>query len=280
MIIKINSILILLFIIGTNLLSQRTDLMLIPFEMNGLWGYMNTKKEIIVKPLFEEAFLTFNLVGRIKKNGKYGYINNIGKLIVKPKYDNAEDFDMGIAKVYKGNKSYYINTSGKKNKTLHTGCGFHYHVDLPIIVKDSLFITKRYTAQQVKVLNLIIPSVDSIYDISAFYFVAKKNNKFAIIEEIPVYLSLDSIINSIHYKYDSIKYFACSYEDGAIKNHVGINKSGYWGYFGFNVWSTQIIEPKYSSIETFNGEFAKVEFEPKRFGYIDIYGNEYFYRSR
>lgn len=53
--------------IATNLFSQRKDLLLIPFELDGLWGYMNYEKKVILEPQFEEAYITNDLLGRIKK---------------------------------------------------------------------------------------------------------------------------------------------------------------------------------------------------------------------
>lgn len=252
--------------------------MLIPFEKNGLWGYMNHEKKVILEPQFEEAFLTFNLVGRIKKNGKFGYINNEGKLIVKPIYDYAEDFKNGIAEVHKGNRSYFINTEGKKNKTFYATYGHHKHFSSPIIVTDSLLALNRYSLLQKVFLRLLISKVDSIYDIDAYLFIARKKNKIVMIEGSAVYGNVDSIINNLKYEYDAIKYFYCSSEDGGIKDHIGIQIKEHWGYYFIDP-PFQIIEPKYLNIEAFDNEFGKVEYELNRFGYIDLQRNEYFYRN-
>lgn len=253
--------------------------MLIPFELNELWGYMNYQKKIVVEPEYEEAFITYNSVGRIKKNGKYGYIDNKGKLIVKPKYDYAEDFKSGVTKVRRGKKINFIDTKGRKFTGYIGNCGYHSDFRAPTILNDSLIATKRYSILQKAILNSIISSIDSIYDINEILFVAKKNNKIAIIEDSPVYRHVDSIIFNIRYEYDSIKYFSCNFNDGGIKNHIGIKIKELWGYFIFNDWPTQKIEPKYLSIGSFENEFARVEFEPNRFGYIDLQGNEYFFRK-
>ncbi len=272
-------ILILVIFYGLNLQSQSKEFMLIPFELNGLWGYMNDEKKIIVEPKYEEAFITFNSIARIKKNGKYGYIDNKGKLIVNPKYDDADDFNGGVAKVRRGKKITFIDTKGKIFTGYNGNCGYHSHFRAPILLNDSLIEKRRYSILQKAILNSINSSIDSIYDINEYLFIAKKNNKIAIIEDSPSYRNVDSIINSIRYEYDAIKYFSCDFDDGGIKNHIGIKKSDVWGYFIFNDWPTQKIESKYLSIGTFENEFARVEFEPNRFGYIDLQGNEYFFRK-
>ena len=253
--------------------------MLIPFELNGLWGYMNSEKKVIVEPQFDEAFLTFNLIGRIKKNGKFGYINNEGKIIVKPKYDYAEDFNHGVAKVQKGKDTHVINTEGKKNKVFYPTCGHHAHFSSPIIITDSLIASKRYSYIQKMFLNSILQSTDSVYDIKADLFIIRKMNKFAMIEGWKIFRNIDSLIKNIQYQYDSIKYFECC-DNRGIKDHIGIRKNERWGFCIFEIGLCRIIEPVYLGIEAFENDFARVEFEPNRFGYIDLQNKEYFYRSK
>jgi hypothetical protein len=62
--------------------AQRLELMLIPFEENGKWGYVDSNDSIIVQPKFEEAYPTFAFRGRIKTNGKYGFIDEKGEIII------------------------------------------------------------------------------------------------------------------------------------------------------------------------------------------------------
>lgn len=280
---RIYCLFILMLSIATNLLSQRKDLLLIPFELDGLWGYMNYEKKVILEPQFEEAYITNDLVGRIKKNGKYGYINNLGKVIVKPKYEFAEDFSCGIAKVGNGDQIRLINTEGKKYKPKYilNRCGHHRHFNLPIVVTDSLIaINSSYNSVEKKVLNSLINRVDTIYNIEDYFFIIVKKNKVAILGNISSRENPDSIINNVHYEYDDVKYFPCTCGNHGISNYIGIKKDNIWGYYDIADLPYQIIAPKYINIENFYNGLAKVEFESNRFGYIDTEANEYFYRSR
>lgn len=271
-------VLVLVSITILDLNSQRKELMLVPFEQNGLWGYMNSEKKIIVEPQYDAAYLTLNLMGRVKKNGKYGYINNEGQLIIKLKYDSAEDFRSGIAQVHKGNRSFFIKSNGKKNKILIAYCRTHPHFNSPIRVNDSLIQTNRYNSSEKEILKILKSKVSTLYDIDNNAFIAENSGKIAITKELSSNKNPDSIISHIHFEYDSIKIFPCRYDDGGITNYFGISTNNYWGYYFFTEDPILIIRPKYLNIESFENEFAKVEFEPNRFGYIDLQGNEYFFR--
>ena len=74
---------------------------------DGKWnyGYMNLKREIVIKPQFNyaEPFqngLAVVGIGKDKATRKYGYINDKGKYILEPEYDYVETMsDKGMANV-------------------------------------------------------------------------------------------------------------------------------------------------------------------------------------
>lgn len=68
----------------------------IPFQKEGLWGYMNSAKEVVVEPRFSNAYFFRDRVfegdtvarGRVKIEDKYGIIDQTGRWIAQPLYDS------------------------------------------------------------------------------------------------------------------------------------------------------------------------------------------------
>lgn len=71
---------------------------IVPFLNKVKLGFMNSEKEIIVCPKYEEAYPpTYSpKLSRVKIKGKYGFIYMNDKRVIKSKYDLATDFKYGI----------------------------------------------------------------------------------------------------------------------------------------------------------------------------------------
>ena len=81
---------------------------LIPFENeNGLFGYMETDGDIVIKPQFEEASAFSNELARVKIDGEYGYINEDGKVVIPAIYTDGTSFRNNLAFV-KAKENHYI----------------------------------------------------------------------------------------------------------------------------------------------------------------------------
>lgn len=76
--------------------AQEPDMNLIPYRQDGLWGYANPAKSIIIKPEFEEAEFFHEGFAVVKKGGKYGYINTVGKVVIPFKFFVAKPFRYGF----------------------------------------------------------------------------------------------------------------------------------------------------------------------------------------
>lgn len=97
---------------------------LYPIRVNGKWGYMNNKKEIVIECKFEKADdfnESFAIVeGRVPDKGEHatealiGFIDEKGMMITDFKYDRALPFLDGMALVMKGAKYGYIDKTGKE----------------------------------------------------------------------------------------------------------------------------------------------------------------------
>jgi len=102
-------------------------------EIDGLWGLINTKGELILNPKYEDPLFFSNGRAIVEKDDKFGFINLKGEWIIEPKY---EDYVLGFLgrKAIVENDNYYvfINRKGdKKNKKEF------YNIDFPDVVHKS-----------------------------------------------------------------------------------------------------------------------------------------------
>ncbi|MBK6821668.1 MAG: WG repeat-containing protein [Saprospiraceae bacterium] len=238
---------------------------------------MDSNKNIIVNPKFTEAYPIFNSLGRIKKNGKYGFINNKGKILIKANYDLAGDFIYSSTKVKKKNKTYYINQNGCKQKASGLISCVHTHLEYPYHIADSSSLKIFKSNYEKELTVLILSDVESLYLIYQI-LIAKKNNKFAIYDLVRHHSNPNLQVQNTEFKYDSIKYFECEDMDGKLQEYIAIKQDRYWGFVILK-YSNELINPKYLSVSPFISQYSLVEFEPGNFGYIDINGVEYFFRS-
>lgn len=54
---------------------------------DSLYGYINTKGEVVIKPQFENAAQFSEGLAYFEKGGKYGFINLKGEIVIQPVYE-------------------------------------------------------------------------------------------------------------------------------------------------------------------------------------------------
>lgn len=272
-----------------SLTAQRIEFMLIPFEKDGLWGYVNAKKEVVVKPQFEAAFPTHNSRGRVKKKGKYGFIDNEGNWIVKPKFTHAEDFSHGIAAVRKKKKEYYLKTNGKKNKDIVGYCGTHYCI-YPRMRKEyslvqgengkwGLAIQKAMRDENQKLYYLpdtIAPQFDTIVPVGHQILYLRKGNKIALVHDGHFGAGSAIVVKELKFDYNEVITFLCESCCTGRSEYIALRKENLWGFGRVYGEVEELTEFKYLSITPLERKFSLVEYTPNKWGYIDSYGNEYF----
>lgn len=89
-------------------------------EQGDLWGYIDTKGNMVIKPQFITAEYFYDGLARVAKPGAngafaspWGYIDKTGKLVYETKFEKASDFSDGMALVFYENKYAYLTPTGK-----------------------------------------------------------------------------------------------------------------------------------------------------------------------
>ena len=286
---KINISILILFL-SVKLIAQEK---IVPFYNNGKWGLMNSKKEIIVCPKFEEAYPPYgsNLC-RVKIKGKYGFLNFEGKYAIKPKYDSANDFEYGISKVTRRGKSFAIRPNGKKHEGIIGICGTHpcmipslrksvniYEVDSKIGFTHKRINKIHSSTNETKVDS--IPAVfDEIVPVTHQLMYLVKDSMIAFLHEGSIMMDSKYVMENLSFVYEDLELFSCYMCKEGYLELIGFKRNGFWGFGNYNIGNelTEKIEAKYLQIESLAKGYAIVEYEMGKFGYIDYQGNEYFIR--
>ena len=93
---------VLIVVFTTPVFAQNADMSLIPYRQGDLWGYATPDKQVVIKPVYNEANLFYEGYASVKKGTKYGYIDKVGKVVIPFKFYVAKPFRLGY--VGKSNK--------------------------------------------------------------------------------------------------------------------------------------------------------------------------------
>lgn len=81
----------------------------------GLWGYVSVDGQIVIEPIYEQAYSFSDGMAAVKLNGKWGFINSEGIIIVPCEYDKVETrFENGKGKLLKDEEIFVFDKSGKQ----------------------------------------------------------------------------------------------------------------------------------------------------------------------
>lgn len=83
-------------------------------EKNGKYGFINLKGEIIIDPIFDNAWHFTEGLARVNVNNKAGYINTQGEMVIEPQFVYGWGFSEGLAAVQKRTPHLDIKTNKKK----------------------------------------------------------------------------------------------------------------------------------------------------------------------
>ena len=93
---------------------QLTPDSIVKFCRQGKWGYKDWKGNVLIQPVYENAYAFHEDRACVEKDGLLGYIDNKNQLVIDYKYDSATSFAEGLAAVSIGEKSGYIDKDGNE----------------------------------------------------------------------------------------------------------------------------------------------------------------------
>lgn len=105
------SILYVLFVLLAGALHGQEYL--IPAMKNGLWGYIDSNEQWIIRERFDEAMPFTQGLACVQYYDRWGFIDKNGQWVIQPIYDKAKPFSEGMACVKINNGWGFINKSGK-----------------------------------------------------------------------------------------------------------------------------------------------------------------------
>lgn len=93
---------------------QLTPDSIVKFCRQGKWGYKDWKGNVLIQPVYENAYSFHDGMACVEKDGMLGFINRQNELVIDYKYDSATSFSEGLAAVSAGEKSGYIDKEGNE----------------------------------------------------------------------------------------------------------------------------------------------------------------------
>ena len=90
-----------------------------PVEVDGKWGYVDRRGDLVVQPAYDQAWPFREGRGRVLRFGRFGFVDAAGELAVPLRFDDAYDFSGGRARVVQfeaayNAKSRRVIASGRK----------------------------------------------------------------------------------------------------------------------------------------------------------------------
>ena len=86
----------------------------IPFEKDGLFGFVDAKNSVVIEPRFTHAGFFCDGLARVRSTDQYGFIDKTGRFVIAPEYEYANDFSEGLAGVSFGDRGWgFISRTGE-----------------------------------------------------------------------------------------------------------------------------------------------------------------------
>ena len=88
-------------------------------EQNEKWGFINTKGEVVVPCIYDDAVSFSEGLAGVEQNEKWGFINTKGEVVIPCIYDEATWFSEGLAKVKQKRQMGLYQHKGRGSHFLH-----------------------------------------------------------------------------------------------------------------------------------------------------------------
>lgn len=144
------------------------------------FGYMDTKGNMIIDFIYEDADDFNGGVARVKEKNKFGLINTKGEWVLKPEYENIDNFNEGKAVVDAMGKYGYADTLGKIVIAPQFDMAFDFSEGMAAIWSST---TKKYGFINDKGEIKITPTYDDVRPFSEGKAAVLKEGKWGFIDK-------------------------------------------------------------------------------------------------
>lgn len=272
---------------------KRLKQQLIPYRKGDKWGFCSPSKDIVIEPIYDDAWEFINDLAMIELNGKRGYIDSSGTQIISINYSNSWTFNEGFARVLIKGQYSFIDKNGREitNKRFYNA---HDFSDGLAAVKNSDkkwgFIDKNGN----EIIDLIYEDAKTFAEGVA---VVKLNGKWGFIDldgnDITPFIfddiwtfkeDLKTLSEGLARVYLDNKWgfinrsgeiiIDFQYQE-ALSFNEGLAAVSLDYYYGFiDIQNQFVIPPKYDNAKSFSENLAAVKFRYGKWGFVNKNGEE------
>ncbi len=225
------------------------DILLI-MSKNNKNGYINTKGEWVIQPIFDSVYNFIDGLARVELNGKYGYIDTRGDWVIQPTFDFIGRFNEGLASARLNNKQGFIDKKGNWVIKPIFDDAMYFNEGLA-----SVKLNGKYGYIDTKGDWVIQPAFDNSWYFNEGLAIVVLNNKSGFVDK-----KGNWVIQPI---YD---FFIAGFNEGL----ANVKLNGKWGFIDKK--GNWVIKPIFDYAEHFNEGLASVKLNGK-YGYIDTKGD-------
>lgn len=225
------------------------QLTLRPKNVNGKYGYVNKKGEIVIEARFDIAWPFEDNLAGVQIAGKWGFIDTTGKFIIEPQFDAITSFKDGVAVAKANNKWGFIDPLGKPFMKAKFNYAHNFNEGFAPVQNYKKWAFASKIDRDI-VLNY---KYDRAYGFSEGLAAVKLNEKWGFVDYA------GNIV--IDYKFDEVNRFSDGLALARLNRNYGyIDKKGSFE-----------INPQFEHAESFSEGLAAVRINGK-YGFIDRSG--------
>ncbi len=285
---------------------------LIPVQREGLWGYLNKEKEVVIQPAFDGVTFFHIYLGeeyllhaRVRKGNHYGIIDQEGEFLLPIRYDSIAPSSVdrstgGYGTLWLDGQQKFFSLQGEIMDTLPghiiLSCGFGLEENCAAFSMLSntqqAHALPRYQIVEIDgskqpQRDSLLVELDSIYRLNEATVFYRHDGKIAIAGTLFNDGQTRQYYYPLDFLYDQIGFFPCpinlaNLQFKVIKVRVGDR----WRLLPISPSHPQVVgenrlkpqlEPRPSFLQILErtGNYYLVEYAPNQFGYL--FANEYRY---
>lgn len=232
-------------------------------QIDNKWGFIDTKGNWIVQPIYDEVKNFNDDLASVKINGKWGFIDRKGNIAIEPTFEVADYFNEGLASIKIDGKYGSIDKKGHLVIQPIFRAGLHFQNGFALInehykIKDATTGTEEYVLKwgfiDKKGTVIVSPSLAGLSYFNEDLASVKINEKWGFINTKGE-IVIQSLFDKEAHFYEGLASVELNGKHGFI------DKKGNWA-----------IQPIFESASKFNEGLARVEMNDK-YGFIDKKGN-------